>query len=304
MAAKPKTVIFIGIVAVAIAAIASISLYNYLKGQEAKVKEAVATEEIVVAAQEIPAGSGITPAQLKTTRWPKGSLPEGTFTQASEVSGRVALDRFSPGEPVIAAKLVPKEGQAGILSYKIPEGHRAMTVGVDQVSGVAGFITPGNKVDVVLTTTPPGAKQSISKIVLQDVPVLAIGQIVDQKEGKPVAVPTVTMDVTPEDAENLAIASTQGRLQLVLRRAGDAEVAHTVGATVTKVMSGVRTVKAERAPVRKAATARKRPMKTETKKEARREVRTEVTKKPEEVISVELWKSGRMSTENFKAEEK
>jgi pilus assembly protein CpaB len=302
MAAKPKTVFLIGIVAVAIAAIASISLYNYLKGQEAKVKEAVATEEIVVAAQEIPAGSSINPAQVKTANWPKTSLPEGIFSKAEEVSGRVALERFSPGEPIIAARLVPKEGQAGILSYKIPEGHRAMTVGVDQVSGVAGFITPGNKVDVVLTTTPPGAKQSISKIVLQDVPVLAIGQIVDQKEGKPVAVPTVTMDVTPEDAENLAIASTQGRLQLVLRRAGDTEVAQTVGATVTKVMSGVRTVKAERAPLRRA-TAGKRPMRTGPKKEERRAAKTEVTKKPEEVVSVELWKSGHKSTENFKVEE-
>ena len=96
-------------------------------------------------------------------------------------------------------------------------------------------------VDVVLTTTTPGANQPpVSKIVLQNVPVLATGQIISQekKDEKPVVVPTVTMDVTPEDAEKLAIASTQGRLQLVLRRVGDKEVAKTTGATVRKVMTG------------------------------------------------------------------
>jgi pilus assembly protein CpaB len=108
------------------------------------------------------------------------------------------------------------------------------------VSGVAGFITPGNKVDVVLSVTPPGGGQPLSKIVLQDVPVLAIGQIIAQekKDEKPQVVPTVTMDVTPDDAEKLAVASTQGRLQLVLRRAGDTDVAKTAGATVMKVLAG------------------------------------------------------------------
>lgn len=307
MAAKPKTVFIVGIAAVVIAAIASISLYNYLKGQEAKVKEAVATEKVVVAAQEIAAGSAINPAQVKTSNWPKGNLPEGTFAATEQLQGRVVLDRFMPGEPIIAAKLVPKEGQAGILSYKIPEGHRAMTVGVDQVSGVAGFITPGNKVDVVLTVATQGS-QPVSKIVLQDVPVFAIGQIVDQKEGKPVVVPTVTMDVTPEDAEKLAIASTQGRLQLVLRRVGDKEIAKTIGATVTKVMTGVSVAKAEK-PVAKAKTVKKPPIKAEVKKaEIKKEEKAvekgEKTVRPEEVISVEVWKGGHKSTDNFPVEKK
>ena len=243
MEAKPKTVLIIGILAVAVAGIASISLYKYLKGQEDIVKGAVATQSIVVAATEIPVGSSITPEQVKMLNWPKAAIPAGqTFSSVAEVTGRTAIDRYTAGEPIVEAKLIPKGGQSGILTYKIPEGHRAMTVAVDQVAGVAGFISPGNMVDVVLTTTTPGTNQQpVSKIVLQNVPVLATGQVISQekKDEKPVVVPTVTMDVTPEDAEKLAIASTQGRLQLVLRRVGDKEVAKTSGSTVRKVMTGV-----------------------------------------------------------------
>jgi pilus assembly protein CpaB len=242
MEAKPKTVLIIGILAVVVAGIASLSLYKYLKGQEAIVQGAVATESIVVAAVDIPVGSSINSQQVKMLNWPKSAIPAGqTFSSAEQVTGRRAIDRYTAGEPIVEAKLVPKDGQSGILTYKIPEGHRAMTVAVDQVSGVAGFITPGNMVDVVLTTTTPGTSQlPVSKIVLQNVPVLATGQIISQekKDEKPVVVPTVTMDVTPEDAEKLAIASTQGRLQLVLRRVGDKEVAKTTGSTVKKVMAG------------------------------------------------------------------
>jgi pilus assembly protein CpaB len=240
MAAKPKQVFVIGAIAVLIAAIASYLLYDYLKGQETKMKEAVATENVVVASQDLPVGTVINDTQVKAVSWPKASMPQGSFAATGQVVGRMVLDKVSTGEPVTAAKLVPAGGQTGILTYKIPEGHRAMTVAVDQVSGVAGFITPGNKVDVVLSVTPPGGGQPLSKIVLQDVPVLAIGQIIAQekKDEKPQVVPTVTMDVTPGDAEKLAVASTQGRLQLVLRRAGDTDVAKTAGATVMKVLAG------------------------------------------------------------------
>jgi pilus assembly protein CpaB len=240
MAAKPKQVFVIGAIAVLIAAIASYFLYDYLKGQEVRMKEAVATEAVVVASQNLPVGTVINDKQVKATSWPKSSMPQGSFAAIDRVVGRTVLDIVSAGEPVTSAKLVPAGGQTGILTYKIPEGHRAMTVAVDQVSGVAGFITPGNKVDVVLSVSPPGGGEPLSKIVLQDVPVLAIGQIIAQekKDETPHVVPTVTMDVSPDDAEKLAVASTQGKLQLVLRRAGDTEVVRTTGATVVKVLTG------------------------------------------------------------------
>ena len=110
-------------------------------------------------------------------------------------------------------------------------------------------------VDVVLTAAKPGSQENISKIVLQDMPILATGQIIEKKGGEPVLVPTVTMDVTPEDAEKLVIASSQGRLQLVLRRLGDKEEVKTGGATITKVLSGAKykaspTRELRRAPVK------------------------------------------------------
>jgi pilus assembly protein CpaB len=296
MAAKPKAVIIVGGLAVVIAAVAAYFLYTYLKTQEQKVKEAVASEKIVVAAAEIPMGNTIDIKQLKTADWPKANMPQGASLSTDQVVGRIALQSFAPGDPVTEPKLVPKEGPAGVLSYKIPEGHRAMTVGVDQVAGVAGFINPGNMVDVVLTATPPGGKLTVSKIVLQNVPILAIGQIVDQKEGKPVVVPTVTMDVSPEDAEKLAIASTQGKLQLVLRRFGDKEPAKTVGATITKVFSGASVeAKAEGKPTKVAKKVTKAAKGEVKKEEAKKE-----EKPVEVVVTVDVLRGGNKTTQQFK----
>jgi len=289
MAAKPKTLYIFGALAIAIAAVAAYLLYDYLKGEEKRVSEAVAIERVVVAATEIPVGSAINITQIKTVDWPKANVPQGALLSTDQATSRVAVQTFMPGDPIVEGKLVPKEGAPGsILTYKIPEGHRAMTVSVDQVAGVAGFINPGNIVDVVLTASPPGSSQSISKIVLQNVPVLAVGQIVDQKEGKPVAVPTVTMDVSPEDAEKLAVASTQGRLQLVLRRAGDKEVANTVGATVSKVMSGAK----GGAPVKvTSSTSKKAPV-----------AKVQEAPKEEAKVSVEVYRGGQKTTETFKGQ--
>jgi pilus assembly protein CpaB len=159
-----------------------------------------------------------------------------------------------------------------------------MTVNVDQVAGVAGFVNPGNMVDVVLTTTPPGSAQSLSKIVLQNVHVLAVGQTVENREGKAAVVPTVTMDVTPGDAENLAIASTQGKLQLILRRAGDTALAKTGGATVTKVISG-----AAVAEMPKAKVSTKAPLAG--------------VKHMGGTTSVEVWRGNKKSVETFTVKE-
>lgn len=294
MAAKPRTVLIVGVIAVVIAVVASVSLYNYLTGQEARVKEAVATERIVVASEEIPIGSAIGAAKLKLADWPKANVPIGAFSSTEQVVGRVAIERHLPGDPIIEARLIPKEGAPGILTYKIPEGRRAMTVAVDQVAGVAGFITPGSKVDVVLTIIPPGETQSVSKIIptLQNIPVLAIGQIIEQKEGQPVVVPTVTMDVAPAQAEELAIASTQGRLQLVLRRAGDADMPKTTGATVTKVLTGVQPT---------AAPAVKLVAKAPKKAPAEiKPVEVKPTAPPP--VTVEVIKGTSRTTEQFKTE--
>jgi len=288
MAARPKALYIFGALAVAIATIAAYLLYTYLRSEQKRVSEAVATVPVVAASAEIPVGSSINITQIKMVDWPKASLPQGALSSTDQATGRVAVQSFAPGDPIVETKLVPKEGAPfSILTYKIPEGHRAMTVAVDQVAGVAGFINPGNIVDVVLTASTPGSNQSISKIVLQNVPVLAVGQIVEQKEGKPNTVPTVTVDVSPEDSERLAVASTQGRLQLVLKRVGDKEVVNTTGATVTKVMTG-----ATAGPIKAVSTSSKKASMSTAP----------AVKRGETNSSIDIFRGGKMTTESFKAQ--
>jgi pilus assembly protein CpaB len=199
-------------------------------------------------------------------------VPPGSATdpKALTAAGRINIKRIPAGEPITEDKLSPVGGAtgAGFMTYVVSPGHRAVTVAVNEVAGVAGFVTPGNKVDVVLTTPLPGnPNETISKIVLQNVPVLATGQIAQEtKDGKPIVVPTVTLDLTPEDAENLVLAANKGPLQLLLRNYSDTAEVEGRGATIRKVLGGTQspeqtrtTTKVvrviQRAPVRKSAPA-------------------------------------------------
>ena len=238
---RQKTVIVVTALAIVFAVVAAGLMYNYL--QEQKQAKTGVYQNIVVAAMEIPIGAQITDTMLKTAPWPKESVPPGSVTDPKVLTaaGRISLRSIPAGEPVTEDKLVPAGAAgAGFMTYVVPPGHRAVTVAVNEVAGVAGFITPGNKVDVVLTTPIPGnPNETISKIVLQDVPVLAIGQIAqEKKEGKPVVVPTVTLDLTPEDSENLVLAANKGPLQLLLRNYSDNKEVEGSGATIRKVLAG------------------------------------------------------------------
>ncbi len=161
---------------------------------------------------------------------------------------------------MLKSSLAPLNSGAGVMSYIIKPGKRAITVAVNEVVGVAGFVLPNSMVDVVATMDSPYGKQAngrdtrISKIVLQDVRVLAVGQILEEKEGKPVSVPTVTLDVSPEDAEKLALAS-ENKVQLILRHLDDTEVAKTKGQTVASLLSG--DVPQSQQPVQRVASARR-----------------------------------------------
>ena len=265
---RQKTVIIITALAIVFAVVAAGLMYNYLQKQE-QMKAGV-YQTIVVAAMEIPIGSKITDTMIKTTPWPKESVPPGSASDPKVLTaaGRISIRNIPAGEPITEDKLAPVGGAAGagFMTYVVPPGHRAVTVAVNEVAGVAGFITPGNKVDVVLTTPLPGnPNETISKIVLQNVPVLATGQIAqEQKDGKPIVVPTVTLDLTPEDAENLVLAANKGPLQLLLRNYSDSAEVAGRGSTIRKVLGGAQpTVQSQpkqkivrviqRAPARKAA---------------------------------------------------
>jgi pilus assembly protein CpaB len=240
---RNKRLIIALLAAVAFGLIAAVSVSRYLASAQAFTKN---LNNVVVAKVEIPLGSRIIAEQLTVAQFPGNVTPEGAFQKIDDkLVGRVAVTRIAVREPLTESRLAPV-GAAGGLSSVIPDGYRAMTVKVDDVVGVSGFIMPGTLVDIVVVITPPkktGQEEMISKIVLQNIKVLASGQNIDKpKNDRDVerAVKAVTLQVTPEQAEKLALASSEGRLQLVMRNSIDQGDEVTPGANKSSLLSGER----------------------------------------------------------------
>jgi pilus assembly protein CpaB len=198
--------------------------------------------KVAVAKVAIPLGSKIIPEQIMVVQFPKESTPDGAFDSPEKLAGRVAVTNIAAREPITESRLAP-EGTAAGLSAVIPEGYRAMTVKVDDAAGISGFITPGTLVDVVVVIDPrEGSAQQdpISKIVLQNIKVLANGQNIDKPkdEREATSVKAVTLQVTPEQAEKLALATTEGKLQLVMRNQIDQGDEQTPGVNKRSLLSG------------------------------------------------------------------
>lgn len=212
-----------------------------------------ANGRILVASADISLGQRLAPEMFKLTEWPSGSLPKDAFTDPQRLNGRVLKSNLVMGEPVTEAKLAPA-GTLGGLSALITEGKRAITVRVNDVIGVAGFALPGNYVDIIVSTQKdmqPGAEgreQSISKIVLERILVLAVAQEVSRDETKPKVVNAVTLEVTPEQAEKLDLARSVGTLSLALRNQVDPQSAATEGATKVTLLPPATPVPPKPAP--------------------------------------------------------
>jgi len=236
-----KRLLFVLVAALGFGLLAAVSVSRYLSSAQAYTKN---LNNVAVAKVAIPLGTKIAPEQIQLVQFPGGSTPDGTFDSLEKLAGRVAVVNILPREAITDSKLAPV-GSVGGLSAVIPEGYRAMTVKVDDVVGVSGFIMPGSVVDVVVTIDPAdkGFNQDpISKIVLQNIKVLANGQNIDQPKDEREAntVRAVTLQVTPEEAEKLALASTEGKLQLVMRNAVDQNSTDTKGINKRGLLSGDR----------------------------------------------------------------
>jgi pilus assembly protein CpaB len=200
-----------------------------------------ATTSVVIAGADISLGQRITPDVLKVADWPSSSVPQGAFTDAKKLDGRVLKESLQRGEPLVEAKLSPV-GTLGGLSAVINEGKRAITVRVNDVIGVAGFALPGNYVDIIVNTQKDAKDeaaqhdQNISKIVLEKILVLAVAQEVSRDETKPKVVDAVTLEVSPEQAEKIDLARSIGTLSLVLRNQVDPQATDTVGATKASLL--------------------------------------------------------------------
>lgn len=200
----------------------------------------MASTRVVVAAGDIQLGSRLTSQMLKTVDWPSGSIPPGAIAKSEMLEDRVVRTSVLRGEPILEAKLAPV-GTKGGLSAVIPEGKRAMTVRVNDVIGVAGFALPGNYVDIVINTQldgSGGASRQISKIVLENILVLAVAQEANRDETKPRVVNAVTLELTPEQAEKLDLARSVGSLSLVLRNQIDKDGVETRGIMKPQLLAG------------------------------------------------------------------
>ena len=218
--------------------LAAVSVSKYLSSAQAYSKN---LNNVAVAKVAIPIGSKIVPEQITVVQFPKESTPDGAFDSPEKLAGRVAVVNIAAREPITESRLAA-EGTAAGLAAIIPEGYRAMTVKVDDAAGISGFIQPGTLVDVVVTIDPEGiARQDpISKIVLQNIKVLASGQNIDKPkdEREATSVKAVTLQVTPEQAEKLALASSEGKLQLVMRSQIDQGDEQTTGINKRNLLGG------------------------------------------------------------------
>jgi pilus assembly protein CpaB len=204
--------------------------YNAINGQPAKMVNAP-TQPVVVAAADLPLGTELKKEDLTVVNFPVGAAPAGAFSKPNDVIGRGVISGIVKNEPVLPAKLASKEAGAG-LPPVIPDGMRAVSVRVNDVIGVAGYVLPGTRVDVVCTESPTSQPaDATSKVILSNVQVLTAGTRMeqDQEKGKPMQVTVVTLLVYPEQSERLALASTEGKIQLALRNPLDQGAPETPG---------------------------------------------------------------------------
>jgi pilus assembly protein CpaB len=209
----------LGLIALAFGGFLAMTVYRNLQSQKNTSNPAGA--DVVVAARDIQIGTRIGVGDVKVVRLPVGDLPGGVYSSPSKVVGRGAILPISKGEYLLPNKIAAESSGAGLPSL-IPQGMRAVSVRVNDVVAVAGFVIPGTRVDVLLTGTPTGGKEAVTTTVLENALVLAAGQRLEHSAtGDPQTVPVITLEVSPDDAQKLTLAASEGRIQLALRNLMD-----------------------------------------------------------------------------------
>ena len=209
----------------------ALGTYNYMSKLPAGNTTGIPTIKVVVAATDLDLGTEIGPNDVKTIDWPENAAPANAIRETSEVIGRGLILPVIQNEPILPMKLSSKEAGAG-LPPMIPPGLRAVSVRVNEVIGVAGYVLPGTRVDVVATVSPTDMRADMtSKVILTNVQVLAAGTKIerDTEKNKPMPVSVVTLLVDPDEAERLTLASNEGKIQLALRNPLDKTTATTHG---------------------------------------------------------------------------
>jgi len=226
-----KRIYTVLLLAMTVGAIFAFSTYRYVQATPERGGSA-RTTPVVVAASNLDLGAALRAEDLRTINWPAEAVPAGTFSTPQELVGRGLIQPVSQNEPLLPAKLAPVGAGSG-LPPMIPDGMRALSVRVNDVIGVAGYVLPGSKVDVLVTVSPTNQTTDMtSKVILNNVTVLTAGTRIErdvEKDNKPVSVSVVTLLVDPMQAEALTLASTEGKIQLALRNPLDKTMPATPG---------------------------------------------------------------------------
>jgi len=220
------------------AVLAAIVVFTAISRRESEVQRAMAhTVEVVVAAKDIPLGAKLAPDDVKLIRWARDSIPDGAFTDPQAVAGAFAKGEFVANEPLVGSKLFMGEKTSGVMPLLIPPGMRAMSMPVDEVADIAGFVEPHTRVDILVAVAGTGPNQgSFSRIVLQNIEVLAVAQEIQHVKDEPEVVRVVTLLVTPTDAEKLDLASHEGMLRLAMRNYSDSKIVETRGIGIGELL--------------------------------------------------------------------
>jgi pilus assembly protein CpaB len=229
------------VVALLIAGIVSYWSYGMLQKKTGEQTVSADTQQVAVAAYDLKWGTVITSEVVKTQPYLKGSLPTGYIADPAAAVGRVVMYPIQINEPLTESRLAPATVKAGGVAAVVSPNKRAMAVKVDKVVGVSGFIHPGHRVDVLVSLSKTEkVQQPITKIVLENIPVLAVGTEVEQAAGqkeKSAPVDVITLEVSPEEGEKLALAATEGKLQLALRNYTDTAEVQTRGTTIPNLLA-------------------------------------------------------------------
>jgi pilus assembly protein CpaB len=248
--------LMIGVLALALGTVAGLIAYRNLQSRSGPGESGV---PVVVAADDIQVGARIEEHDVRITNLPPSSLPANTYDRRSKVLGRGVVVPIAKGEFILPSKLAGEESGAGLPSL-IPNGMRAVSVRVNEIVSVAGFVTPGTRVDVLLTGTPEGGNDQQTTTVLQNVRVIAAGHTLEHSAtGEAQNTAVITLLVSPDDAQRLTLASSQGHIQLALRSPLDTKQDDVASSSARGLYKGapapavVASVKPPRAVVRKPA---------------------------------------------------
>ena len=252
---RNKRTAVVVIVAVLLAAVASLGMYRVVSARPAT-EGGVKSVDVIVAQHPLPLGTRLTRDHIKVAKWPAETQVPGAFAKVEDVLDRGLIATVEENEPLTAAKVAPLEAGAG-LPPSIPPGMRAVSVKVNEVVGVAGFVVPGTHVDVMVTLTNRQAQQeSVTRVVVSNAQVLTAGTRYDQenaKDGKPIPSTVVTLLVSPEDGERIALAGAEGQIMLALRNPLDTASTNTPGVRTAGLLGNAPAPVAPKKPSKPAA---------------------------------------------------